>query len=470
MPQGLMDLLYVGNQDLYLKTNPSITFFKKVYRTHTNFAQESIRVDFQRSEANVYEKTQFKAKIKRHADLVAQVYFVMELPDIISDNIMSFRWIESIGEAAIDNYQISIGGNIIDKQTGEFLHVMSQLTTTADKRAIYDQMTGNVNENRNPEQYQLDNNHLSMVPLRYRIGGAYPSNTDPNAYLGDEDNFYPSIPRRKIYIPLKFWFNTDIGNALPIVSLQYAEVEISLELRAISDLYKLWYNKDGVQDYYAPATYINAHQLKNFVSNSRRRFMISDSILDIRAYLEVNYIYLDNLERKYFAYKPLEYLIEQTTRIERISLEENNVIEFVLQNPMKELIWFCRRNDVNKRNAWFEFTEIQGKGKILKGAKLMFNGIDRFDEKDAEYFNWLQPYQHHTGTGKAGLFCYSFSLYPEEYQPSGSVNASRINKIQFFLRTRKTQDPSYKYDVVFYVINYNFLRVMSGIASVAYSL
>jgi hypothetical protein len=470
MPQGLMDLLYVGNQDLYLKSNPSITFFKKVYRTHTNFAQESVRVDFQRSDANVYEKTQFKAKIMRHADLVAQIYFVMELPDIISDNVMSFRWIENIGEAIIDNYQISIGGNIIDKQTGEFLHAMNYMTISADKRALYNQMTGNVIENNNPEQFQIDSNNLSLIPIRYRIGGAYPTNTDPNAFLGDEDSFYPSIPKRKIYIPLKFWFNKDIGNALPIVSLQYAEVEISLELRAISDLYKLFYNLDGVQDFYAPAPYINAHQIKNFVSNARQRFMISDTVLDIRAYLEVNYIYLDNLERRYFAYKPLEYLIEQTTRIERISLEENNIIDFVLQNPIKEILWFCRRDDVKKRNAWFDFTEIKDKGRIMKSAKLMFNGIDRISEKDAEYFNWLQPYQHHTGTGKPGLFCYCFSLYPEEYQPSGSVNASRINKVQFYLKARKTQDPSYKYDVVFYVINYNILKVMSGMASVAYSL
>ena len=106
----------------------------------------------------------------------------------------------------------------------------------------------------------------------------------------------------------------------------------------------------------------------------------------------------------------------------------------------------------------------------MKSAKIMFNGIDRIEEKDAEYYNYLQPFQHHSGTGKLGLYSYSFALYPEEYQPSGSVNASRINKIQFYLKLKKTRDPSYKYDVVFYVINYNILKIMSGIASVAYSL
>lgn len=469
MGAGLVQLLFYGQQDIYLTSNPKLTYFKKVYLTHTNFATESIRVDFNRSDATVNEPTTFKVKLPRHADLVAQIYLVLELPDIISDNIMNFRWIENIGEAALLNYQISIGGNIIDKQDGEFLHVQNQLTINRDKKELYDMMTGNIIQNYNPEQYTLDFFNISRIPQRYRIGAGYPSANINSFILGQEDNFRPSIPRRKIYIPLQFWFNKDIGNALPLVSLQYAEVEISIEMRPITQLYKLFYNTSGIQDYYSPSTFINAHQLKNFVTNIRQRFMLSDNVLNIDAHLEVNYVYLDSLERKYFAYKPLEYLIEQTTRIERISLEENNVIDFVLQNPCKEIIWFLRRNDVKTRNKWFDFTD-GFFNQPMKTAKIMFNGVDRFDEKPAEYFNWLQPYQHHSGVGKLGLYSYSFSLFPEQFQPSGSVNMSRINKIQFVLKAKKTIDTSYKYDVVFYVINYNILRVMSGMASIAYSL
>jgi hypothetical protein len=470
MGAGLVQLLFRGQQDIYLTSNPSMSFFKRVYRTHTNFAAESIRVEFNRSDANIYQTTLLKAKLKRHADLVAQVYLVIELPDILSDNIMNFRWIENIGEAIIDNCQVTIGGNIIDKQTGEYMHAVNCLTTNKDKQDLYNKMTGNTEQYNNPEQFQLDYNNLSRPPLRYRVGGSYPSYYG-EAFIapGEEDNFEPSIPRRKIYIPLQFWFNKDFGSALPLISLQYAEVEISIEIRALTNLYKIFYSRDGKQDYYAPSNYINAHKLSKFVTNVRQRFLISEDILNIDAHLEVNYIYLDALERRYFAYKPLEYLVEQVTRIERIDLEQNNVIDFVLQNPVKELIWFLRRNDAKNRNAWFDFTD-GNLSKIMKTAKIMFNGVDRIDEKDSEYFNWLQPYQHHTGTGKIGLYCYSFSLYPEEYQPSGSVNMSRINKIQFMMRTKKTRDVTYKYDVVFYVVNYNILRVMSGIASVAYSL
>lgn len=469
MGAGLMQLLFWGQQDIYLKSQPQLTFFKKVFKTHTNFSSESIRVDFNRSEANIYQTTILKTKIKRHADLVTQVYLCVEMPDIVSNNSLNFRWIENFGEALIQSAYITIGGSIIDKHTGEFLHANNQLCISRDKRELYDKMTGNTLEYTAPEYFQLEFNNLSRPPLRYRVGGSYPAVFQPTIFPGDEDNFQVSIARRKIYIPLQFWFNKDAGNALPLISLQYAEVELNIELRPIAELYKLWYTNQGVQDYWAPNVNLPNHRLSNFVTNLRKRYLLSETTLNMDCHVEVNYIYLDTLERKYFAYKPLEYLIEQVTRIERISVEANNVIDFVLQNPIKEIIWFCRRNDVANKNNWFEFSDGKSNN-IMKQAKLMFNGVDRMDSKEAEYFNWLQPYQHHSGIGKVGLFSYSFALYPEEYQPSGSVNASRINKMQFYMTTKKPVDNSYKYDVVFYVINYNILKVMSGIASVAYSL
>lgn len=465
MGAGLVQLLFYGQQDIYLKSNPSITFFKKVYRTHTNFSMEGIEVNLNRTEANIYEKTLFRAKIQRHADLVAHIYLVIELPDIISDNNLSFRWIENMGEAMIDNCYISIGGNIIDKQSGEYMHAYNYLSHGRDRRELYNKMTGNVNEISNPEQYQLDYANLSRIPLRYRVGGSYPIGKD----TGNISDFTPSIASRKIYIPLQFWFNKDVGTALPLVSLQYAEVEVVIEIRPIVELYKIYYAKNGKYDFYAPDISNTQHKISNFVSNTRSKYSISDSILDMKAYLDINYIYLDNLERKYFAYKPLEYLIEQVTRIEQIDLEENNIINLVLQNPVKEIIWYLRRNDIDINNNWFLFTETNGTN-IMKTAKIMFNGVDRINDKDAEYYNWVQPYQHHTGIGKPGLYCYSFALYPDEYQPSGSVNMSRINKIQIALNVNIPTDQSYKYDVVFYVLNYNILKVMSGMASVVYSL
>lgn len=466
MGAGLMQLLFFGQQDIYLKSNPSITFFKKVFKTHTNFAMESIRVDFNRTDTNIYEKTILRAKIPRHADLVGQMYFVFEIPEIISDNVMRFRWTEHIGEAIIDNYYVTIGGTIVDKQYGEYLHIMGNLNFDQQKKQAYDNLTGNIIELTNPEAFGSMTTNISMPPLRYRISNIYPT---ANQYNGSDPSQYNvSTPSRKIYVPLSFWFNKDIGNALPLVSLQYSEVEVVIELRPWIQLYKLFYSKDGKQDFYAPNPYISAHQLRNFVSNFRNRYLVSDTILDCKCYLETNYIYLDSIERQYFAYKPLDYLIEQVIKIEKPTVQENNVIDMILQNPVKEIIWVLKRSDSNIRNDWFNFQD--NYKRIMKTAKIMFNGIDRIEEKDDAYFNYLQPFQHHSGNGKNGIYVYSFSLTPQEFQPSGSVNMSRINNIQFYMTANKPVESSYKYDATFYIINYNFLRISSGLAGVVYNV
>lgn len=460
-----MQLLFFGQQDIYLKSNPSITFFKKVFKTHSNFAMESIKIEFNKSDTNIYEKTVLKAKIPRHADLVAQMYFVFEIPEIISDSVLNFRWIENIGEAIIDNYFISIGGNIIDKQYGEYLHILNNLTFDGAKRDAFNRMSGNVIMLNNPEIYSQTSNKLSNPPLKYRIGGGYPASTpfDPN----NPSTYRPSIQTRKIYVPLTFWFNRDIGNALPLVSLQYSEVEITFELRPWIELYKLFYAKGSQFGLYAPNLYIQSHQLRNFVSNVRKTFLISDTVIDCHCYIEANYIYLDEVERTYFAYKPLDYLIDQVRRVDRFNLKESTVFDMVLQNPIKEMMWVLKRNDQNVNNSWFDY--LDNNGRIMKTAKLMFNGVDRMDEKDEEYFNYLQPFQHHKGNPKEGLYVYSFAIFPDEFQPSGSVNASRINKIQFYMSLNKPRDDTYGYDATVYIVSYNFLRISSGLAGVVYS-
>jgi len=465
MGAGIMQLLFFGQQDIYLKSNPSITFFKKVFKTHTNFAMEPMKVELNKTDTNIYQTTILKAKIPRHADLIGQMYFVFDIPEIISDSVMGFRWIPNLGEAIIKNYSISVGGSVIDKQCGEYLHILNNISQSSDKRGMLDKMSGNTLQLTDPDAFALQANNLSHPPLRYRIGSAYPTYTphDPNNPTG----YKPSIATRKIYVPLKFWFNRDMGNALPLVSLQYSEVELTIELRPWVELYRLFYNKSGVQDFYAPNLYIEAHQLKNFVSNVKQKFLVSDTVIDCRCYLECNYIYLDTLERQYFAYKPLDYLIEQVTQIPKYNVQETTVLDMILQNPVKEIFWVMRRSDTNLKNDWFNFMD--NFEKIMLTAKMMFNGIDRMDEKDAEYYNYVQPYQHHTCNSKDGLYMYSFSLFPEKYQPSGSVNCSRINNVQFYLTTRKPRDSSYTYDVTFYAINYNFLRISSGLAGVVYN-
>lgn len=434
MAGGLIQLLAWGSQNIKLNGNPSITFFKKVWKSHTNFSMESINLTMDKSDANVYENTIFKTKIKRQGDLMQQIYFVFELPDILA-NDFEFKWVENLGEAIIDNCTITVGGILIDRQYGEYMHLSNMLSFGVDKRDVYNKMIGNIP-------------HLTNPQLEY---GMYPWVS-------------PVIRSTRIYVPMNFWFNKDVASALPLLSMQYSDIELTIELRPIYNLYKLLINGR----YMAPDKNNPEHGLRNFVSNEQRRFMVSDAVLDIRASLEVNYYFVDNKEREQIAFNSHEYLIEQLYRIERFNLNATNIYELVLQNPVKEMIWVLKRNDQINDNNWFNFTD--GGIPIMQSAKLMFNGMDRMDEKDAAFYNYVQAYQHHRGNPKDGVYVYSFSLFPDDMsQPSGACNMSRINKIQMLIRAIRPFTEDYGYNLTIYIVNYNFLKIQSGLAGVVFS-
>jgi hypothetical protein len=465
MAGGMLSLIAFGAQDILLKGNPQTTYFKKVFKTHTNFSMESIALNFSRTDTNIYENTTFTTKIDRHGDLINHIYFSMELPDIISDSRLSFRWVENLAEALINNYSITINGSLIERNYGENLFIQNNLCMNEEKRKVYNKLTGNIDELTNPEKYVLDNTQISNPTKRYRIGGTYPTATiDP--LTGNPVTV--SIKNRRIYIPLPFWFSKDIAASLPLISLQYSETVISVEINPISNIYRLLYNRDGLYDYWAPDMYNFGHRLVNFVTNMNSTYLTSETSLDIKAYLEVNYVFLEELERNFFAYKPLDYLIEQTTRVEYNDITVNSVQQLVIQNPIKEIYWFLRRSDHKKKNNPFDFTDKSRQ--IMKTGKIQFNGLDRISEKDAIYFNYLQPYQHHSGNCVDGLYNYSFSVLPELYAPSGSVNASRINKFSFPLYIMSPDTIDYTYDIVFYVISNNFIKISSGLCGVVFAL
>lgn len=446
MPGGLIQLVAFGAQNILLNGNPSVSFFKKVYKTHTNFSMESMRVIFDKSYIQYNDSTVLISKIKRNADLVQNIYFSFEIPDIkkivkrdgnakiIGDD---FRFVKNLGEAMIDNYFIYIGGSIIDKQYGEWLHIWNELSIESSKRYGYDKLIGNI-----PEIYLPD-----------------PFNRLQNGSI--------QIEKQRFFVPLTFWFNRNPGLALPLIALQYHEVEIHVVLRPYKELFTINESKPSSWN-----SYFESH------------------ILDINPYLEVNYIFLDTSERNFFATSAQDYLIEQIIQIPILNLNKFATSELTLQNPVKEIIWVLKRNDVDQHNRWFEYIDYDYEDvreylddndecncenytrekEILKNAKFIFNGIDRFEEKDSAYFNLVQPYQHHTVIPKAGIYVYSFSLFPERFQPSGACNMSRINKIQ--LQTERCAIPTgktYKYDMFVYVVNYNFLRVTAGLAGLAFS-
>ncbi|QOI90199.1 major capsid protein [Pyramimonas orientalis virus] len=446
MPGGLIQLVAFGAQNILLNGNPSVSFFKKVYKTHTNFAMESMKVSFNRNVINFDQSSTLISTIKRNADLVQNIYFSFEIPSIkkvITKNDggtitgEDFRFVKNLGEAMIENYFIYIGGSMVDNQYGEWLHIWNELSIESSKRYGYDKLIGNI-----PEIYSPD-----------------PFNRLKNGSI--------QIEKQRLYVPLKFWFNRNPGLALPLIALQYHEVEIHVALRPYKELFTI----NGIK----PTTW-NTY--------------FESATLNINPHLEVNYVFLDTYERNYFATNAQDYLIEQTIKIPVLNINKFSITELVLQNPVKEIIWVLKRNDVDESNNWFEYVDFdytdireyeqldgtcacenyKREKEIMVNGKLIFNGIDRFEEKDASYFNLIQPYQHHTVIPKAGIYVYSFSLFPENFQPSGTCNMSRINKIQLQIeRIPIPEDELYKYDMFVYVVNYNFLRVTAGLAGLAFS-
>lgn len=453
MPGGLLQLVAIGAQNVYLNGNPSLSYFKKVFKTHTNFATESMRLQFNRNTMNIDQKTTLICKIDRNADMLQNMYFAFTIPNIPKKSTEKFKFVPNLGEVIIEKYYISIGGNIIDKQYGEWLHIWNELSLSPSKTYGYSKLIGNVADIYAPDDYS-------------------------KKYTEDEIQIF----ERKVYVPLLFWFNKNVGLALPLISLQYHQIEVHIELRPLIDIFTVGLSKTVDQ---------TATTEKPKVTDCEKYFSVKNKSINIDPYIEANYIFLDTNERTYFAKNSQEYLIEQVSRQTFDSLDNNNLLNLNLHNPVKELIWVLSRNDKSEENKWFEYTDWQTiklyntskptindqikytdsqvNGEILKNTKFLFNGLDRMESKDSYYFNIVQPYQHHTFIPKTGIYVYSFSLHPENFQPSGSCNMSKINKIQMYMEINTPRNNDYKYDSVLYSISYNILKITSGLAGLTYA-
>ena len=430
MGGGLMQLVAYGAQDIYLTGNPQITFFKVVYRRHTNFAVESIEQTFN-GQADFGKRV--TATISRNGDLIQQMYLEVDLPIVTmahGDN--SNVWAYGVGNALVKQADIEIGGQLIDRQYGDWMNIWSELTVPEGKRAGYDDMVGN-------KLFPGD-----LTTTFTQKGGLSCADT------------------QRLYVPLQFWFNRNPGLALPLIALQYHEVKLNLDLRA-------------------------ANQLINFDNGT-----VPSVTLGCKLY--VDYIYLDTDERRRFAQVSHEYLIEQVqfTGSETVTATTpNKNVTLNFNHPVKELIWVNQSTTFSEANVFagnrlFNYADSNGsRDTFLKGL-LQLNGHDRFSIRNADYFRKVQNYEHHTRVPRVGaelnvsdltlfqrqqyIYSYSFALSPEEHQPSGTCNFSRIDNaiLQLtYVPTATTTRDAYNLNV--YAVNYNVLRIMSGMGGLAYS-
>ena len=378
-----MQLVAYGAQDIYLTGNPQITFFKVVYRRHTNFAMEAIEQTWNGTSGGL-ANARCTATISRNGDLVSRMYLELLGIERAANNPSSY---------SIVSVEVEIGGQRIDKQTGQFMEAYAELTQQNDNA-----WTGEVG-NTTLEGTKFQN--------MSGMGGCIGKTGAASRYC----------------VPLQFWFCRNPGLALPLIALQYHEVKIILD-----------------------HTFNNG--FSDFTSNK----------------LWADYIYLDTDERRRFAQVSHEYLIEQVQEDTLTTGAASSELNF--NHPVKELIWTVF-------GSGKPTTLCTAADTAAETYKLKLNGHDRFAARHVTYFTKAQVWQHHTGVGGIvsgsaasafvnGIAVYSFALKPEEHQPSGTCNFSRIDNAQLVGTSGCLAD-------TIYAINYNVLRVMSGMGGLAYS-
>ena len=475
MGGGLMQLVAYGAQDIYLTGNPQITFFKVVYRRHTNFSIESIQQTFNGT-ADFGKKV--SCTISRNGDLVHRIYLQATLPEVTTGTDSAERWVDWIGEKLINFVEIEIGGQRIDRHYGEWLHIWNQLSNNPGHEEGYHRMVGNVPK---------------LVSTK----------TTNNT----------TIESTELYVPLQFWFCRNPGLALPLISLQYHEVKINIEFQELKNLY-LKFSTDP----------------NNVTTTPTITSLQSSEASLVEASLWVDYIFLDTDERRRFAQLSHEYLIEQLQFPGEETISSATAkIRLNFNHPVKELVWVVQKQNSINYLQNFNYTDrldstpllthsplgntlLSGLAANLEAfdssstlslqilnadegvnccsrARLQLNGQDRFAERSGDYFNYVQPYNHHNRTPHVGINVYSFGLKPEEHQPSGTCNFSRIDNANLFLNVTSNTlvkgvvkqtsgviaesfdgaTTSDNAKVRIYATNYNVLRIMSGMGGLAYS-
>ena len=500
MGGGLLQLVAYGAQDVYLTGNPQITFFKVVYRRHTNFSMEAIEQTFSGQPSfgsSVY------CQISRNGDLINRTYVEVVLPYLnnyaYGTSTTASKYVNYVGLKLLKSVTIEIGGQQIDKHYSDWLYIWNELTLPPGKKDGWNYMVG------------ADTDITSGIETIYN--NADVNGVNPETKVG-----------KKLCIPLEFWFCRNVGLALPLIALQYHEVKIKIEFESLNNcVYKL------------SDTNFNSSTTTQPITDTTDLSALSK--LNVK--LWVDYIFLDTDERRRFAQLSHEYLIEQLqfTGTETLNIGANR-IKLNFNHPVKELIWVAKLNSANAVNQWYNYSLSYtspstyanpstytafgtpsvptgtGSGptyapnpystpsespyqsvfnikesagmldfdyNVISGilpdkdssvnpfssCLLQLNGNDRFAERIGNYFSYVQPFQHHTNVpSNKGINVYSFSLKPEDHQPSGSLNMSRIDTAVLSLNAPNISASG---NVLIYAVNYNVLRILSGMGGLAYS-
>ena len=494
MPGGLLNIISYGSQNIILNGNPSKTFFKCVYSKYTNFGLQNIRIDFNGQRMlKLNESSIFTFKIPRNAELLLDTYLVFNLPDIWSPikpplfigdvwKPYEFQWIEDIGTNIIENVQISIGGQVIQQFSGEYIKNSMERDFSEAKKNQFYKMTGNTIELNNPS---VAYNRFNKYPNSYY---------KPNSIISSE----PSIRGRKIYVPLPFWFSHSTKLALPLVGIQYSEIQITMTLRPISELFVINdVTKTGID--------FTKNKIKpNFglQDNAMYRFLNQpiDTSLDANTYVDkttnwdadvnilATFCFLTGDEAKVFALNEQKYLIKDIRETQYLNTTGTNRIKVDSNALVSSWMFYFKRSDVNLRNQWSNYSNwlynyqlpndvilapstsnikfnnqpigpaynykdtlgnkvgskifitpelnVNNLKDILTRLSIIFDGQFRETDLDSGVYNYVTKYKMSMGSSNDGIYSYNFTLNTgDNIQPSGAINLSKFKTIEIELST-----------------------------------
>ena len=506
MPGGIMQLIFQGAQDIYLSGNPTMTFFKTVYKRYTQFGTEYITLPFDQIPTfTPTQMTKATCKIGRNADLLFDTYLTYDLPAIYTNNMIPFGWAEELGTHIIQEIVIRVDGFVIDTQTGDFMKIFSDINFNGTKKVQW---------------------------LRCIGGESYMLNTGQNL-SNDITNQTVAINARRLYIPLLFWYCLNSGLSIPLIALQYNELYIDCTFSPLNELIRIgnppvspkqlfgdYQNTEfniGIRNYLMSLGFDQTNVFYYFTQNNWQS----------NANLLCNYIFLGDDERKMFAQTSHEYLITQVQLNTFQGLKAGpNYLETTFNHPVKEIIWYLTRDDLDQYNDWYNFTGLYQNNSfaywqfqlqfynlqhgnqpllsyvktnftdfinsvkaqsvdkltpqqtqtyfgdyysIMESAQPVFNNNDRMEIQDHDFFQNLQLFKYHSGYSSRGIYIMSFALKPEDHQPSGTQNFSRLDYQEFRINIFNTYPIEQRFNCNMYAINYNIFRIIGGMGSTVFS-
>lgn len=498
MPGGLLNLVSQGQGNIILNGNPQKTFFTSTYKTYSNFGMQKFRIDFDGQRTlRMTEPSTFRFYIPRYAELLMDTYLVVNLPTIWSPiyppqdcsgswRPYEFKWIENLGTQMIHSIELSVGGQTLQRFSGQYLYNLVERDWSGDKKRLYYQMTGNTIELNNPAFYNGRD-------------GKYPSAYYTTSTLGPE----PSIRARQLYIPINAWFTLSSKQAFPLVSTQYNQLTIDVTIRPVSDLFVVrdLDNPDG--NYIRPNLNDARYSFYKFLQPPPSVTLNAEDYSDRRTnwnaaiHLNATYAYLSQEEVRRFASLPQKYLIKEVYEYDFNNTTGSGKVDLDSLSVVADWMWFFQRSDAKLRNQWSNYTNwaynnimpspvrladnsdpslaltcggttsytpavnpitdtssniyISGdyspdnQREILETWGIVMDGKYRENPFPAGVFDYVEKYVKTGGYARPGLYCYNFNLNtsPFELQPSGGMNVSKFRNIQFEYKTYyPPMDPS----------------------------